>query len=769
MSHSTSPWKSRLIASLALIVACFSSCSRDPSARKEKYYRSGQSYFEKGQYSEAEIEFVNAIKIDPNYAQAHHRLAESFLKLQRADGAVEEFARTVQLQPQNYEARLELANLLILGHDFPEAQEQVNRLLKERPSDPAVHSASSGLLAAQGDLRGALDEMQKTVALDPGRWPSYLSLALLQIRNNQPEEGEASFQKVIELNPAAPEPRLLLGNYYQSRNRYAEAEKQFQKAIEVDQKSPESRAALAGLYLAEGKKTEAEDVAKRAKQDFPNNSAGYRMLGNLYFVSGDLDQAIAEYSALHQEHPQDLRLKKDYIELLLQKGEVNEAGTLDAEILKANPNDNDALIYRSQTQISNGHESDAVATLQTVTKNDPTNSEAHYVLGIAFEKQGNLEGAEGEWREALRLRPDLLAAVRALASLAMGRGDMNALDQDGTPLIQLQPASPEGYALRALSNINRKRFSVAEGDVRKAIEVAPQSSFGYVQMGNLKFAEKQYDEAGKAYQAALDRNLNSKDALRGLINSDIAQKRVDQAISAANAQIAKAPNNSEFYDLLGTVLLVNKKDMAGAEAAFEKSAELDKRNASALLNLAQVQATRGATDQAIATCRRSLENIPNEPGFYILLGDLYQARRDWNHATEDYQKALAIKPENPLASNNLASVMLQSGGNLDVALSLVQTARRGMPHSPGVADTMGWIYYQKGAYLSAVDSLREALRLSQDGNSPDNPRFHFHLGMAYAKSGQATLARQQLKKMLKMHPDPDDANDAKKHLAQLKP
>ncbi len=57
----------------------------------------------------------------------------------------------------------------------------------------------------------------------------------------------------------------------------------------------------------------------------------------------------------------------------------------------------------------------------------------------------------------------------------------------------------------------------------------------------------------------------------------------------------------------------------------------------------------------------------------------------------------------PWRRMTLASVMLQSGGNLDVALSLAQTARRGMPDSPNVADTLGWIYYQKGAYRSAVD------------------------------------------------------------------
>ena len=87
---------------------------------------------------------------------------------------------------------------------------------------------------------------------------------------------------------------------------------------------------------------------------------------------------------------------------------------------------------------------------------------------------------------------------------------------------------------------------MADADVRKAIEVAPQNSFGYVQLGNLRFSERQFEDAGNAYQAALNRNQNSKDALRGLISTYIAQKRVDQAISTANAQIAKAPNISRI-------------------------------------------------------------------------------------------------------------------------------------------------------------------------------------------------------------------------------
>ena len=53
-------------------------------------------------------------------------------------------------------------------------------------------------------------------------------------------------------------------------------------------------------------------------------------------------------------------------------------------------------------------------------------------------------------------------------------------------------------------------------------------------MGNLRFVQKQYSDAAKAYQEALDRNADSTDALRGLMNTYIAEKQIDKAIAAAN-------------------------------------------------------------------------------------------------------------------------------------------------------------------------------------------------------------------------------------------
>jgi len=758
----------RLAIILGLIATVTLGCSRDPNVRKQKYEESGQRYFDKGRYREAAIQFSNAVQVDPRFAEGHYKLALTYLKLQEWTRAYQELGRTLELQPDNYQAHIDLANLLIAGRDLKQAQEQTELLLSKQPNNAQAHVAYANLLAAQDNLPAAIQEMQNAIKLGPDLYESYLNLGLLDIRVNQQEAAEANFKKAVDINPKAMNAQLALGSYYQARNRFPEAEQVFKHAMQIEPKNPDPRAALARLYMAEQKRGEAEEFLKQVKRDLADDPAGYRMLGDFYFAIGDLDKATAEYGSIYQSHSHDLQAKKNYIQLLILKNRLDEARKLNDEILKTNATDTEALIYRGQIQIRDAHPNEASNTLQNALKNDPDNGVAHYHLGIAFNQLGDLARAEDEWRNAVRSRPDLVEAQRALAGVALRKGDMSALEQVANQIISNQPASPDGYALRAVSFINRKQFPQAETDAKKAIEVAPQSSIGYIQMGNLRLTQKQFDQAEKAYAEGLEKEPGSTDALSGAMNTFIAEKQPDKAIAAANAQIAKVPNNSGFFDLLGTALFQNKGDKAGAEAAFRKAADLDKSNSDALLKLGQVQVANGSTDQAIATYQQSIKDNPREVSFYILIGELYESKQDWTNAKAAYQKALDLKPDNPLASNNLAYVLLQTGGNVDIALSLAQTGRRGMPDSPNAADTLGWVFYQKGAYKSAIDLFQESIKLSEKNKSPDDPTVHYHLGLAYQKDDQPGLARQHLERVLKINPNYSAAGDVKKALAQLR-
>jgi len=755
------------ILAICAIMVLLSSCSLDPNARKQKYFQSGQRYFENRQFREAATEFANAIKIDPKYAEAHYQLAESYRNLQDLDRAHQELLRTIELRPEDYQARVAMMNVLVQSHNFREAQENADLLLSKRPFDPAIHSAVAGLMAAENNISGAIVETQQAIGLDPGHWELYLSLGMLQLKVNQPDLAEASFKKVIDLNPKAVQARLFLGAFYQSRHSMSEAEKQYRDASAVDPTAMAPRKALAELYLMGGKKSEAEQILLEAKRDLPHNPESFLALSEFYYALGDLDKSVTEYKALYQKNSTDVEIKKKYVQLLIQANRFDEARMLVNEILKATPDDADALIYRSQMQVSSGDLTEATQVLQHVIHNSPENGQAHYVLGVALEKQGNLGYGESEWREALRINPDMVDAESALAAAAIRQGDIGTLQDAATQLIRLRPWSPDGYALRGLAHIHRNQYGEAETDIRKAIAVAPANAFGYVQMGNLRLAQKQYGDATKAFQDALDRNANSTDALRGLMNTYLAEKEIDKAVVLVNAQIAKSPANSKFHELRGTVLFHDKKDLGGAEAAFQKAVALDRHNVDAVLQLCQVQAARGEVDRAIAGGEQSLKEDPRQASLGILMGNLHASKREWKRAEDAFQGVLALNSQNPEAANGLARMMLCTGGSLDIALALAQTARKGLPESPGVVDTMGWIYYQKGVYALAISNLQEALQLEEKHKMPDDPDIHYHLGMAYEKGAQPSLARQHFEHVLKSYPNYIGAAEIKKELNHL--
>jgi len=104
-----------LTAGLLILLAA---CSSDPDKEKLKYFDSGVKYFKAGKYEAARIQFINAIKLDPKFEQAHYQLARTYLKLTALSDARRELETTVSLNPKNSDAQLQLAGLLLGGRRF---------------------------------------------------------------------------------------------------------------------------------------------------------------------------------------------------------------------------------------------------------------------------------------------------------------------------------------------------------------------------------------------------------------------------------------------------------------------------------------------------------------------------------------------------------------------------------------------------------------------------------------------------------------------------
>jgi len=751
-----------------------SACTRDPNVRKQKYFESGQRFFKEGKYRAAAIQFQNAIRVDGHFAAAHYQLARTFLELQDVQHSYLETERTLELQPDNYKAHADVANLLAADYaltsnptDLTTGKAHTDLLLAKQPNDPDTHLAIANLLNAQQKYPEAIEEIQEAITLGPNKGDSYLALALAQTKAREFGPAEDNFKKAVELKATEVDPRMALAAFYQLRGRYPEAEQEVKSVISSDPKDLNALTSLAKLYIAQDKKKEAETVLSQVKRDFPDNSNGYRMLGDYYFGEGDIDRALAEYASLHNVHAKDLVASKNYVQLLLLKNRLDEADKLNEQLLSSKRKDDEALVFRGEIQLRRGKVTEAIQTLQSVVANNPDLAVAHYQLGLAFGQQGELNRASSEWQNAVRIQP-MVDAYRALAVVSLRKGDIVSLEQYASAMIRLEPAATEGYAFRSASLLAQGRFAAGEADARKAIEVGPESSVGYIEMGSLNFAEQKLRVAEGWYEQALAHDPNSFDGLQGLAKLYLSQKRPDKAIARVNAQIARAPNNSDFYDLLGMVEL-SKGDLAAAENALMKSAELNKNNVDAIVKLGQVQTARGDLDHALFTWSQGARENPKEAAFYMVSGAVYERKHDLERAKSSYEKALELKPDDPEVANNLAYTLLETNGNVDLALQLAQSARRSMPASPEVADTVGLAFYRKGLYQPAISMFQEATKLAAKNKRFENPTYNYHLGLAYEKAEKIALARQQFERVLKIDPNFEDAPDVLKQLSQMKP
>jgi len=176
----------------------------------------------------------------------------------------------------------------------------------------------------------------------------------------------------------------------------------------------------------------------------------------------------------------------------------------------------------------------------------------------------------------------------------------------------------------------------------------------------------------------------------------------------------------------------------------------------------QAQVALGNIDSAIGTWQNWLKDHSNDAHATNVLGSLEEAKGDQTKAMDYYKKTLAINSTDPVASNNLAYLMVENGQNVDVALTMAQTARRSMPNSPQTADTLAWVYFAKGNYGAARDLLESALK-----ETPENASMHLHLAMTYMKLNRNADAIPHLKKAASIDPNSKAAHDANAALAKL--
>jgi Tfp pilus assembly protein PilF len=196
--------------------------------------------------------------------------------------------------------------------------------------------------------------------------------------------------------------------------------------------------------------------------------------------------------------------------------------------------------------------------------------------------------------------------------------------------------------------------------------------------------------------------------------------------------------------MLGAWVLASG-DRPKARSAFEAGLAADRTFIPAALALADLDVSEKQYDSA----RRRLNTIitanPRLVPALVARAAVENTVGNRHAAAEGYLAVLELDPDNLKALNDLAYLL--SLTNPDEALKYGLRALEMEPDNAAILDTVGWIYYRKGAYNTAKSYLVHAV------DKRPNPHRQYHLALCYLKMGEERLGRELMAKAVEGDPN----------------
>ena len=293
------------------------------------------------------------------------------------------------------------------------------------------------------------------------------------------------------------------------------------------------------------------------------------------------------------------------------------------------------------------------------------------------------------------------------------------------------------WVLLTLGNLTELRRGIDEG-----LAIARLPGLMY-QDALVRTNQKDYAGARSVLQQILEQYPESTTSLDLLGETYAAQGDMTKALEVVRDYASRKPKSGYLLYMVG-VWETRSNHVGLARQAFAEAMNANPEFPTPALLLSEMQLSDGSLDAARRTLTAVLSRSPENTRAKFLMG-LMEERSGNRPAAIGYFRAVVSADESNVdAMNNLAYNL--AADRPDEALPYAQKALELGPDNPAAADTLGWIYYQKQIYPSAVYFFKKAVQ--KEGTAIRK----YHLGLAYAKVGDTALARKNIAEALQLNP-----------------
>ena len=641
---------------------------------KRAYHeRKAEKYFAAGDWDRAEIEYLNVLHNDHENIPAAARLGGIYYDQGRLQRAAYFLNRVSTLSTNDLDARLKLGFIYSTLGQHKDARTMAEYVLARRPQDDQAPILLAESAVGSNDI-------------------AVVRQKLLQL-------AKSSDRATVE---------VALGNLAFREHDFSNAVTAFQRARTLDAKSAAVNSALASMAWLQKDLKQADVYFKAAAAALPVQLSYGMQYARFKMKTGHLDEAQGILNGITSNAP-------SYVPAIMARAEIagglkkyDECDALLAKVLARDEHNIEAMLYRGQVCQMRGDTRGALQSLGQMVRLFPQSPLAYYFLASANVAAGDTTTALANLSRALELQPDFTEAMVLQARLLLMNGNAAPVIVTLEKIYQKQPDNLDAQLLLADAYRMKNRLEDAL-DIYRSLEARFTNNAKLPMLLGAVYLQTQNAPAARSeFTRALQLEPNNLTALNQLVDADLAEKKFDDAAQRLEAELARRPNEVDVHLMMAKVFIA-RGDVPQAKQKLEQTAAMDPKNPFANLLLAQIYVNAKEHGKALAKLQEALVSSTNNISAWMMSAAIHEVDQEYALAAAAYENVLRLDPKFSVALNNLACLYSEHLNRLDRAYLLAQEGRKLLPFEPSTADTLGWVYYRRGEFSSALALLKECI------------------------------------------------------------
>ena len=749
------------------------------AAHAADYLATAKASLKKGDLKSAQIDLRNAVRNDPQNAEAHYWLGrvtfelgdpvaserEAIAARERgfdphqtvpllsqallAQNKFEELLTT--LKPEGKDPLLDASILVARGYaqvglKRPEdAQKSFGEAEQVAPNAVEPLLADARLSVARADLAGAQQKIDKAIAAQPKSQEALLAKAQLLRLKNDVVGAIAVLDELITDQPSVMQARLDRASLELAAGKNDAAK------VDIDTVLKGTPGNVQAIYLRAVMEAQARNY-KAADADLERISGYIGRIQRAFYLQAVVKEQLGQFEQAEEaarkylgRAPNDLAAYKVLARIQFAKRRPDQVIQTLAKVAESGKGDAEAYDLLGRAYAATGRGTEAIASFQKAETLAPNDVGVQKRLASVRMGMGDVETAMGDLEHTLELAPKLPAVGEALFFAALATGDTTKAGDALTKIRAAQGSTEIVGNLEGLFKLAQIDFPGAKAIFTGLVEKYPDFTPAKINLARVDIMLGERTAAEKLLNDVLAKQPVAEPAMSMMVSGYVQSNRLPEAIKLLEKAHSAEPALTRVTVSLGDLYIragtpQKGLDLAAAEKGINaSSSDILSLKAAALLSLGQKKDARAVyteilkNDGSVIGARRQLVALLIEAG-------------DFESARNTVTAGIAANPRNYQLYQDYVMIDLKSTG-MDAALATADRLQSQDRDFPGIKALKGDIYLAANRPADAVASYTEA-----NAGAPSS-LLVTRLAGALLRSGRADDANALLLDWLGKHSD----------------